>query len=129
MDRPPHPPRKRPVDPQLPEIGHRRAASHGRQAARRLDKPLFRLGIPMFDRIGNAHKCYVGYRGSRHFVYEVANQLMEHTVHHGPGDWPLPEASRLAAQGVVDTACNAPAPTTLVAKVLAPGHEIAAASA
>src|SRR5450755_2520790 len=30
--------------------------SHGRQAAERLGKPLFRLGIPTFDRIGNAHK-------------------------------------------------------------------------
>jgi nitrogenase molybdenum-iron protein NifN len=29
--------------------------SHGRQAAQRLGKPLFRIGIPMFDRIGNAH--------------------------------------------------------------------------
>ena len=67
--------------------------SHGRQAAERLDKPLFRIGIPMFDRIGNAHICHVGYRGTRQFVFEVGNLLMDHQPHHGPGDWPLPAAS------------------------------------
>ena len=71
--------------------------SHGRQAAQRLDKPLFRIGIPMFDRIGNAHICHVGYRGTRNFVYEVGNLLQEHIAHHGPDDWPLPAASRAAA--------------------------------
>ena len=71
--------------------------SHGRQAAERLGKPLFRIGIPMFDRIGNAQICHVGYRGTRRFVYEVGNLLMEHQPHHSPGDWPLPAASRAAA--------------------------------
>ncbi len=71
--------------------------SHGRQAAQRLQKPLFRIGIPLFDRIGNAHICHVGYRGTRQFVYEVGNLLMEHIPHHAPGDWPLPTASRAAA--------------------------------
>ena len=73
--------------------------SHGRQAAERLGKPLFRLGIPTFDRIGNAHKCYVGYRGTRNLVYEVGNMLMEQIPHHSPGDWPLPEAALAAARG------------------------------
>jgi nitrogenase molybdenum-iron protein NifN len=71
--------------------------SHGRQAAERLEKPLFRLGIPTFDRIGNAHVCHVGYRGTRNFIYAVGNLLMEHIPHHGPNDWPLPAASRVAA--------------------------------
>ncbi|MBT9599411.1 MAG: nitrogenase iron-molybdenum cofactor biosynthesis protein NifN [Vitreoscilla sp.] len=71
--------------------------SHGRQAAERLAKPLFRIGIPLFDRIGNAHICHVGYRGTRNFVYEVGNLLMAHIPHHGPGDWPLPPASHAAA--------------------------------
>lgn len=70
--------------------------SQGRQAAQRLGKPLFRLGIPMFDRIGNAHKCYVGYRGTRNFVYEVGNLLIDQIPHHGPQDWPLPQASLAA---------------------------------
>ncbi len=71
--------------------------SHGRQAAERLGKPLFRIGIPMFDRVGNAHICHVGYRGTRRFVCEVANTMLQHLPHHGPDDWPLPAASVAAA--------------------------------
>lgn len=71
--------------------------SHGRQAAQRLGKPLFRVGIPMFDRIGNAHVCQVGYRGTRSFLYAVGNLLIDQIPHHGPDDWPLPAASRMAA--------------------------------
>jgi len=71
--------------------------SHGRQAAERLGKPLFRIGIPMFDRIGNAHINFVGYRGTRHFVYAVGNLLMDQIHHAAPTDWPLPAASRMAA--------------------------------
>lgn len=67
--------------------------SHGRQAAERLGKPLLRLGIPMFDRIGNAHKCTVGYRGTRNLVYEVGNVFLEHMPHHHEHDWPLPAAA------------------------------------
>jgi len=97
--------------------------SHGRQAAERLGKPLFRLGIPMFDRIGNAHVCMVGYRGTRSFVYAVGNLLMDQIPHHGPADWPLPEASRAAA---------APAEVSLPARILRlakPGDTLADASA
>jgi nitrogenase molybdenum-iron protein NifN len=71
--------------------------SHGRQASERLGKPLFRLGIPMFDRIGNAHVKMVGYRGTREFLYAVGNLLMDQIAHHGPDDWPLPAASLAAA--------------------------------
>jgi nitrogenase molybdenum-iron protein NifN len=71
--------------------------SHGRQAAERLNKPLFRIGIPMFDRVGNAHICQVGYRGTRNLVYAVGNTMIDQIPHHGPDDWPLPAASRVAA--------------------------------
>jgi nitrogenase molybdenum-iron protein NifN len=71
--------------------------SHGRQAAERLGKPLFRIGIPMFDRVGNAHICHVGYRGTRNLVYAVGNLLIEQQPHQGPQDWPLPAAARSAA--------------------------------
>jgi len=71
--------------------------SHGRQAAERLGKPLFRIGIPMFDRIGNAHKRYAGYRGTRDFVFEVGNLLIDRIPHHGPDHWSLPAESIAAA--------------------------------
>lgn len=77
--------------------------SHGRQAAERLGKPLFRIGMPLFDRIGNAHVCQVGYRGTRSFVYAVGNLLMDQIPHHGPDHWPLPAASLAAATGTPST--------------------------
>lgn len=72
--------------------------SHGRQAAERLGKPLLRMGFPVFDRIGNAHRRYVGYRGTMNLIFEVSNLMMERIAHHHPGDWPLtPQAQRAAA--------------------------------
>jgi nitrogenase molybdenum-iron protein NifN len=72
--------------------------SHGRQAAERLDKPLLRIGFPVFDRIGNAHRRHVGYRGTMNLIFEVSNLMMERIAHHHAGDWPLtPEAHRAAA--------------------------------
>jgi nitrogenase molybdenum-iron protein NifN len=47
--------------------------SHGRQAAERLDIPFLRMGVPMFDRLGSAHRVSVGYRGSRDLTFEIAN--------------------------------------------------------
>jgi nitrogenase molybdenum-iron protein NifN len=75
--------------------------SHGRQAAEHLDKPLFRLGFPMFDRIGNAHICHLGYRGTRNFIYELGNLFIDLIHHHHADDWPLPPLSLAAAQGQV----------------------------
>lgn len=94
--------------------------SHGRQAAQRLAKPLFRIGMPMFDRVGNAHICHVGYRGTRNLVYAVGNLMMEQIAHHGPDDWPLPPASRLAA------VAHLPARIERLPK---PGDQLAPASA
>jgi nitrogenase molybdenum-iron protein NifN len=72
--------------------------SHGRQAAHRLHKPFYRIGFPVFDRIGNAHRCQVGYRGSMNLIFEVANLMLDNITHHHPDDWPLtPEALRAAA--------------------------------
>jgi nitrogenase molybdenum-iron protein NifN len=74
--------------------------SHGRQAAQRLDKPLLRVGFPVFDRIGNAHRCMVGYHGTMSLIFEIANLMIERIKHHHPDDWPLtPQALRAAATG------------------------------
>ncbi|MEK8026517.1 nitrogenase iron-molybdenum cofactor biosynthesis protein NifN [Pseudaquabacterium rugosum] len=102
--------------------------SHGRQAAERLGKPLFRLGIPKFDRIGNAHSCHIGYRGTRNLVYELGNLFIDLIPHHGPQDWPLqpaaldaarpPEAITVAVDALVRrqkaerAAAHGPVPTT-----------------
>ncbi len=83
--------------------------SHGRQAAQRLGKPLYRIGLPLFDRLGNAHRVSVGYRGTRDLLFDVGNMLIDQTPHHDPGHWPLPPASLAAAArtcGVADAACG-----------------------
>jgi len=81
--------------------------SHGRQAAARLNKPLMRIGIPMFDRIGAAHRTYVGYRGTRNLIFELGNLMIDQIAHHGPESWPLPQASIDAARGHAQTAISA----------------------
>lgn len=59
--------------------------SHGRQAAERLNIPFFRLGIPMFDRLGGGHQLTVGYRGGRDLVFDVSNLIMaDHDENHQP---------------------------------------------
>jgi nitrogenase molybdenum-iron protein NifN len=78
--------------------------SHGRQAAERLNKPLLRIGFPVFDRVGNAHRCQVGYRGTMALIFEVANLMIAEIKHHHADDWPLsPEALRAAAPVSVST--------------------------
>jgi nitrogenase molybdenum-iron protein NifN len=84
--------------------------SHGRQAAERLNKPLLRIGFPVFDRIGNAHRCQVGYRGTMALIYEISNLMIEQIGHHHATDWPLtPEALRAA------TTVSAPSQTEFAA--------------
>jgi nitrogenase molybdenum-iron protein NifN len=57
--------------------------SHGRQASERLGVPLYRIGFPIFDRIGTAHNLHAGYRGSCLNVVNIGNILMEYK--HGVG--------------------------------------------
>jgi nitrogenase molybdenum-iron protein NifN len=82
--------------------------SHGRQAAERLNKPLLRIGFPVFDRIGNAHRCQVGYRGTMALIYEIANLMIEQIGHHHATDWPLtPEALHAATTVTASSTCAA----------------------
>jgi nitrogenase molybdenum-iron protein NifN len=64
--------------------------SHGRQAAERLSIPFYRMGIPMFDRLGTAHQLSVGYRGTRRLVFEIGNMFLASGHENHPGSWPLP---------------------------------------
>jgi nitrogenase molybdenum-iron protein NifN len=82
--------------------------SHGRQAAERLKKPLLRIGFPVFDRVGNAHRCQVGYRGTMALIYEIANLMIEQIGHHHATDWPLtPEALHAATTVTASSTCGA----------------------
>ncbi|MFO1127271.1 MAG: nitrogenase iron-molybdenum cofactor biosynthesis protein NifN [Rhodospirillales bacterium] len=62
------------------------ASSHAAALARNLGRPLYRIGFPIFDRIGSAHAVSVGYRGSRRLLFALANLLLDH---HGD-DRPMP---------------------------------------
>ena len=64
--------------------------SHGRQAAERLAIPFYRIGIPMFDRLGAAHQTIVGYRGTRDLIFEVANMFMADGHEPTPDTWAIP---------------------------------------
>jgi nitrogenase molybdenum-iron protein NifN len=61
--------------------------SHGRMAAERLGIPLFRVGFPIFDRLGAQDRCWVGYRGTRQLAYEVANLFQGLLHQHKPEDF------------------------------------------
>lgn len=61
--------------------------SHGRQMAERLDIPFLRLGLPLFDRLGAAHRLSVGYRGTRDLVFEIGNLFMADAHEPGPDSW------------------------------------------
>ncbi len=61
--------------------------SHGRQAAERLKIPFYRIGIPMFDRLGAAHQTIVGYRGTRDLIFEIANMFIANAHENHPDTW------------------------------------------
>lgn len=61
--------------------------SHGRMAAERLGVPLFRVGFPIFDRLGVQHRCSLGYRGTRQLIYEIANLFIAQLRPHTPADF------------------------------------------
>ena len=70
--------------------------SHGRMAAERLGIPLFRAGLPCFDRLGANHKLSVGYRGTRDLIFQIGNLFLEHCPENTPDSWPLAEVEHAA---------------------------------
>ena len=61
--------------------------SHGRQMAERLEIPFLRMGLPIFDRLGSAHRLAVGYRGMRDLIFEIGNLFMADAHEVGPDTW------------------------------------------
>jgi nitrogenase molybdenum-iron protein NifN len=55
--------------------------SHAAGTARRLGVPLLRAGFPQYDLIGGYQKLWVGYRGTRQTLFDLANMLVEHGHH------------------------------------------------
>lgn len=57
------------------------ANSHGVQSAERLGVPLLRAGFPLYDQVGGYARGWVGYRGARQALFDIANLLQGQ--HHG----------------------------------------------
>lgn len=57
--------------------------SHAVESARRLGVPLLRAGFPQYDLLGGYQRMWVGYRGTRQTLFDLANLLVEHG-HHEP---------------------------------------------
>ena len=82
--------------------------SHGRQAAARLKIPFYRIGFPMFDRLGAGHLLTVGYRGTRDLIFALANLIIadrEDNHQPTPDTWLDPWAEH---QAPIDSAVVAP---------------------
>jgi len=55
--------------------------SHAVETARRLGVPLLRAGFPQYDLLGGYQRLWVGYRGTRQALFDLANMLVEHGHH------------------------------------------------
>jgi nitrogenase molybdenum-iron protein NifN len=67
--------------------------SHGRQAAERLAIPFYRMGIPMFDRLGAAHQVAIGYRGTRDLIFDIGNLFIANGHEPDADTWRQPGGS------------------------------------
>ncbi|WP_026607451.1 nitrogenase iron-molybdenum cofactor biosynthesis protein NifN [Methylocapsa acidiphila] len=77
--------------------------AHGRQASERLHIPLFRMGLPIFDRLGAGHITAVGYRGARDLIFDIANMFIANAHVARPDTWyphPAEGADSLASPTV-----------------------------
>lgn len=51
--------------------------SNGKAIAHKLGIPLYRQGIPIFDRLGNGQFTKVGYRGTMQLLFDIGNLFLE----------------------------------------------------
>jgi nitrogenase molybdenum-iron protein NifN len=51
--------------------------SHAGNVARRLGIPLYRQGIPIYDRLGNGQVTKIGYKGTMDILFDIGNVLLE----------------------------------------------------
>jgi len=56
------------------------ANSHAVETARRLGLPLLRAGFPQYDHVGGYARTWVGYRGTRQALFDIANLMV--SQHH-----------------------------------------------
>jgi nitrogenase molybdenum-iron protein NifN len=50
--------------------------SHAVESAKRLGIPLLRAGFPQYDILGGYQKTWIGYRGTRQTLFDLANIML-----------------------------------------------------
>lgn len=79
------------------------ASSHAGATAARLGIPLLRAGMPQYDVVGGHCKTWVGYRGTRQTLFDLANLVVEHhetiAPHHSRYKLSAPAAPSAVAAG------------------------------
>lgn len=73
--------------------------SHAARIAKKLGIPVYRQGMPIFDRLGNGQTTQVGYRGTMAQLFEVGNLFLEVEENrpHSPQDRHLlPDLEQIA---------------------------------
>ncbi len=56
--------------------------SHVAATAERLKLPLLHYGLPQYDRVGGFARTWVGYRGSRQVLFDLANLMLNYHAGH-----------------------------------------------
>ena len=56
-------------------------SSHALDTANRLEAPLLRAGYPLHDQFGGYQRAWIGYRGARQALFDLANALLGHAEH------------------------------------------------
>ncbi|MGK7919816.1 MAG: nitrogenase component 1, partial [Trichodesmium sp.] len=51
--------------------------SHGKLISEKLGIALYRMGMPIHDRLGNGQRCYVGYRGTMNLLFDIGNIFLD----------------------------------------------------
>jgi nitrogenase molybdenum-iron protein NifN len=49
--------------------------SHAVDSAQRLGIPILRAGFPQYDHVGGYQRTFIGYRGARQLLFDLANQM------------------------------------------------------
>ena len=55
--------------------------SHCAAAAERINVPLVHAGFPLYDLVGGYQRTWIGYRGARQALFDLANLLLQHGSH------------------------------------------------
>ena len=60
------------------------ANAHAESVADALGAPLYRMGFPVFDRLGAGHRVSVGYRGTRQLLFDIGNLFLGRQTEPAP---------------------------------------------